>query len=54
LGARWSGQTSDAVRPLVSDAIDLLSAPLVQHRVTRVDEHRPWPMPQRHWLMAQT
>lgn len=41
------------MRPLVSDAIDLLTAPLVQHRVTRVDEHRPWPMAPRHWLMAQ-
>jgi uncharacterized protein len=38
----------------IRDTADLLVAPIVQRRVTRVREHRPWPMPQRRWVMAQT
>lgn len=38
----------------VADGLDLLASPLVQERVTRVAEHRPWPMPRQSWVMAQT
>jgi uncharacterized protein YqjF (DUF2071 family) len=40
--------------PLISGAVDLLVAPLRQGRVTRVSDHRPWPMPRRPWVMGQT
>jgi uncharacterized protein YqjF (DUF2071 family) len=36
------------------DALDLLASPLAHERVTRVSRHRPWPMPGRPWIMAQT
>jgi uncharacterized protein YqjF (DUF2071 family) len=36
------------------DAADLLAAPAVQGRVTRVAGHRPWPLPDGRWVMAQT
>ncbi|MFL5883534.1 MAG: YqjF family protein [Thermoleophilaceae bacterium] len=38
----------------VRDSLDLLAAPVVQTRTTRVRDHRPWPMPRRPWVMAQT
>jgi uncharacterized protein len=38
----------------ISDSLDLLAAPITQARVTRVREHRPWPMPRRPWVMGQT
>jgi uncharacterized protein YqjF (DUF2071 family) len=34
--------------------IDRVIAPFVQGRVTRITDHRPWPMPKRPWVMAQT
>lgn len=39
---------------LASNAVDLLSAPRMQGRVTKIEDHRPWPMPRRPWVMAQT
>jgi uncharacterized protein YqjF (DUF2071 family) len=38
----------------LADALDLLASPVVQGRVTRIRDHRPWPMPRRPWVMAQT
>jgi uncharacterized protein YqjF (DUF2071 family) len=38
----------------VTDALDLLSSPLLHERVTRIADHRPWPMPGGSWVMAQT
>jgi uncharacterized protein YqjF (DUF2071 family) len=38
----------------VADGLDLLASPLVHERVTRIADHRPWPMPGRWWVMAQT
>jgi uncharacterized protein YqjF (DUF2071 family) len=34
--------------------LDLLAAPFAHERVTRISEHRPWPMPRRPWIMGQT
>lgn len=34
--------------------MDLLAAPVVQGRVTRVADHRPWPLPPGPWVMGQT
>jgi uncharacterized protein len=34
--------------------LDLLAAPLVQERVTRISDHRPWPLPGRSWVMGQS
>jgi uncharacterized protein YqjF (DUF2071 family) len=39
---------------LFEDPIGLLPAPLAQGRVTRITDHRPWPLPKRRWVMAQT
>jgi len=39
---------------MIADALELVSAPMVQARVTRSREHRPWPMPRSRWVMAQT
>jgi uncharacterized protein YqjF (DUF2071 family) len=36
------------------DALKLLVSPLAHERVTRQRAHRPWPMPTRSWMMAQT
>lgn len=38
----------------VTDALDLLASPLLHERVTRIADHRPWPMPEGSWVMAQT
>jgi uncharacterized protein YqjF (DUF2071 family) len=38
----------------VMDGLDLLASPLIQERVTRIADHRPWPMPRGSWVMAQT
>jgi uncharacterized protein YqjF (DUF2071 family) len=38
----------------VADAMDLLTSPLVHERVTGTVGHRPWPLPRRPWVMAQT
>jgi hypothetical protein len=38
----------------VADGLDLLASPFLQERVTRISEHRPWPMPRRPWIMGQT
>jgi uncharacterized protein YqjF (DUF2071 family) len=35
-------------------AIDLLASPVAHARVTRTQKHRPWPMPERRWVMGQT
>jgi uncharacterized protein YqjF (DUF2071 family) len=43
-----------AARKVLDRAIDLAVAPAVQENVTRVGRHRPWPMPGRSWVMAQT
>src|SRR3954465_15281844 len=42
------------VRATVTQALDALAAPFVHARVTRVRDHRPWPMPRRPWVMGQT
>jgi uncharacterized protein YqjF (DUF2071 family) len=42
------------VRQTIADALDLLGGPVAQGRVTRSRDHRPWPMPRRLWVMAQT
>src|SRR4051794_6028892 len=39
---------------LAADFIDLLTSPVAHERVTRDGEHRPWRMPRRSWVMAQT
>jgi uncharacterized protein YqjF (DUF2071 family) len=36
------------------NACDLLVSPLIQERSARVTKHRPWPVPRRSWLMAQS
>ena len=38
----------------LGDGLDLLASPLMHERVTRIGGHRPWPMPGRSWVMAQT
>ena len=38
----------------IVNALDLLASPVVHERVTRVRGHRPWPLPERSWMMAQT
>jgi uncharacterized protein YqjF (DUF2071 family) len=38
----------------VADGLDLLLSPVVHERVTRARAHRPWPLPERSWVMAQT
>jgi uncharacterized protein YqjF (DUF2071 family) len=38
----------------VTDLFDLLASPFMQGRVTRVTDHRPWPMPERPFVMGQT
>jgi uncharacterized protein len=38
----------------LTTAADLLASPFVQARVTSVRAHRPWAMPERPWVMAQT
>jgi uncharacterized protein YqjF (DUF2071 family) len=43
-----------AARDALARAVDLACAPLVQESVTRVTGQRPWPMPRRSWVMAQT
>jgi hypothetical protein len=40
--------------PIARNALDLLTAPVVQARTTRARDHRPWPMPPRPWVMGQT
>ena len=40
--------------PPISEALDLLAAPVAQGRVTRIRAHRPWPLPRSPWLMGQT
>jgi uncharacterized protein len=48
----------DAGRPTLTvfleEPLGLITAPFLQRRVTHIDEHRPWPMPHRPWVMAQT
>jgi uncharacterized protein YqjF (DUF2071 family) len=39
---------------VIGAGLDLLAAPVVQGLVTRDRDHRPWPMPRRPWVMAQT
>jgi uncharacterized protein YqjF (DUF2071 family) len=34
--------------------LELLTSPLTHRRVTRMTDHRPWPMPQGAWIMGQT
>lgn len=36
------------------ETLDLLAAPIMQGRVTRVVDHRPWPLPPGPWVMGQT
>jgi hypothetical protein len=38
----------------ITAAFELLAAPFAQGRVTRVREHRPWPLPRPPWVMGQT
>jgi uncharacterized protein YqjF (DUF2071 family) len=44
----------DLLREMLTDAADMALAPVVQERVTRVRDHRPWLMPPRSWVMAQS
>jgi uncharacterized protein len=34
--------------------LDLPASPVLQGRVTRIRQHRPWPLPRRPWVMGQT
>jgi uncharacterized protein YqjF (DUF2071 family) len=55
-GSRRQG-TSDgrgAAEGRFASGLDLLASPFVHERVTRISEHRPWPMPRRPWIMGQT
>src|SRR5215218_1255947 len=49
---------SDRVGPTrvtcIANGLDLLTAPLVHEAVTQERAHRPWPLPARSWIMAQT
>jgi uncharacterized protein YqjF (DUF2071 family) len=36
------------------NALDLLASPVIQERAARVRAHRPWPAPDRSWVMAQS
>jgi uncharacterized protein YqjF (DUF2071 family) len=38
----------------VANGLDLLLSPVVHERVTGICAHRPWPLPERSWVMAQT
>jgi uncharacterized protein len=38
----------------IANSLDLLFSPIVHERVTRIRAHRPWPLPGRSWVMAQT
>jgi uncharacterized protein YqjF (DUF2071 family) len=39
---------------MLREAADMALASIVQERVTAVRDHRPWRMPARSWLMAQS
>lgn len=43
-----------APRRLACDTLELVASPVVHERVTGVRDHRPWPMPARSWIMAQS
>ena len=43
-----------APRRLVCDVLALVSSPVAHERATGVRDHRPWPMPARSWVMAQS
>src|SRR3954451_20043455 len=51
---RAVGTQSAHVRATATQALDALAAPFVHARLTRVRDHRPWPMPRRPWVMGQT
>jgi uncharacterized protein len=34
--------------------MDLLGSPVAHSRTTRTNDHRPWPLPGRAWVMGQT
>jgi uncharacterized protein YqjF (DUF2071 family) len=36
------------------NVLDLLVSPLIHERAARVTGHRPWPTPDRSWVMAQS
>jgi uncharacterized protein YqjF (DUF2071 family) len=38
----------------IGATLDLLASPLMHERAARIRDHRPWPAPQRTWVMAQT
>lgn len=38
----------------IAAALDLVASPVVHERAARVRGHRPWPVPSRTWVMAQT
>lgn len=38
----------------IANGLDLLTAPLAHEAVTQERAHRPWPLPARSWIMAQT
>jgi uncharacterized protein YqjF (DUF2071 family) len=40
--------------PPITDALDLLAAPLKHSAGIGIRDHRPWPMPRRPWIMART
>jgi uncharacterized protein len=39
---------------IAGNLVDLLMSPVAHERVTGETAHRPWPMPRRSWVMAQT
>ena len=50
-------RTGVSARPgadVLRGAIEMAASPLVQELVTRQRAHRPWPMPPRSWVMAQS
>jgi uncharacterized protein YqjF (DUF2071 family) len=38
----------------IANALDLFASSVAHERVTRTRAHRPWPLPERSWVMAQT
>ena len=42
------------LRKALCKPLELAATPIAHERVTRVRGHRPWPMPGRSWVMAQS
>jgi uncharacterized protein YqjF (DUF2071 family) len=52
VGVLGDGYLSGVTR--IANGLDLLLSPFVHERVTGVRAHRPWPLPEHSWVMAQT